>query len=496
MIRLYDAQDRLICRGGNGNGDELSFDESSFTREALTEFIMKETQTLASLALEDLGWQQLGVEGNLDVMPANRQAIVQRARMFAIRDPICHQIIQLWTNYALGRGIDVTAQEDEMQKVIDEFMNLRKNRRLLSPTGQRLLSDRVLIDGELFLAFFGDAPIKMRILDPLHITEIISNPEDADDVWFYKRIFTDAKQITHTLYYQDWWAEDINTGKLTQPDHQKIEPEENVVVYHIKHNTIGRRGNSILTATLDWSRAHRKFMEARAAIEQAVARFAWKLTFKGGQSIFNSLRNQLQSGVVTSGGEGTETNPPPAPGATWLQNKGADLTPQKFETGARAAQTDGAMLLQTAGLGGGVFPHYFGAGEAFRLATAQAMELPMLKQFEAYQGFWHENYTNIFDFVSDKAGVSEENRFVDIDSPEIISKDVPELLGAMATLADKMPELAELDEFKKLVLMNLGVNNVAEVLEKLDQATTTEEVAAIPGLIKAIKQLKESIREA
>jgi hypothetical protein len=51
----------------------------------------------------------------------------------------------------------------------------------------------------------------------------------------------------------------------------------------------------------------------------------------------------------------------------------------KTDTGAAGAKEDAHMLLATAGAGVSTMVHYFGEGGDANLATAQSMELPMVK---------------------------------------------------------------------------------------------------------------------
>jgi len=50
-------------------------------------------------------------------------------------------------------------------------------------------------------------------------------------------------------------------------------------------------------------------------------------------------------------------------------------------------------------LSGGVFPHWAGMGDAYRLATATAMEGPLLRQFSRYQSLWAATFRSAVQIV-------------------------------------------------------------------------------------------------
>ncbi len=447
------------------------------------------------LAQEDIGWVGLGQTTTAGITDASRVASVTKARAYAIRDPLSKQAIRIWTDYSIGRGItwDTKEDNDTGKEALDEFWNDKVNKPVLSTQGQRKASDALLVDGEIFFMFFTNAAgeVRIRRVDPLEITEIITDPDDKDTPKLYRRQWTSSDNKTHDKYYPDWNNED--SPDTTYPDKtggmQKVTAETGEI-YHIAFNSPGQRGVSLLLAAMDWAKAHRKFLESRAAITQAAALFAWKAKVKGSPEQVAAMRTQLKSTLTT--GVGEENNPPPASGSTWVENEGIELQGMIKSTQASGAQVDGAMLMQLFAAAVGVFPHYFGAGEAFRLATATAMERPMRVQFEAYQQLWADIWDNIFNYVFEQNKVPEDKRFVDIDFPPIVEKDAMSSINSIVAVVKEFPEM-KVEQIRKLILTNLGVNNPDEVLEGMEPGSPTEE--AIEKLIPALKQYTAALKE-
>jgi len=440
------------------------------------------------LARDDAGWVKLGMGDQSGIADMARTYSVRRARAYFNRDPLSGQAVRIWTDYALGRGIGWKAKDDKVGEILRSFWDAKVNEPLLSNQGQRKSSDKLLVDGEIFFIFFiGGKDVKIRRIDPLEITEIITDPDDLETKVLYKREWINTQSQQYTRYYPDWSLADTSKEFPDVYTTMQRATAEAGIIYHVPFRTLGVRGLSLLLSGMDWAKAHRKFLEARASITQSLARFAWKAKLKGTPAQVAAEAVALRSSYV--GGAGEENNPPPTPGSTFVENEGYNLTAIKTESGAAAAQVDANMLLQIFGSAVGVFPHYFGAGEAFRLATATAMERPMRIQFEAYQQLWADVYDNIFNFVMDKNNVAEDKRFVDIDFPPVAEKDANEKIKAIIEVVGAMPEL-DGDELRKLVLTTLGVNNPDEVLADKDSVEN-----ASFGLVKALKEVSLALKK-
>ena len=189
---------------------------------------------------------------------------------------------------------------------------------------------------------------------------------------------------------------------------------------------------------------------------------------QGGQGIINQVQNKLQSTYAIAGMTQVERHPQTAPGGTWLENKGVDLTPMPRASGSGDAMTDGRMLKQMVCAGTGVMEHYFGDGANANLATATAMELPMLKMFESYQAFWQDVYRNVFAIARDADPKDPEQRkALDITLPPILLDDLRKIGQFIGAVYEVFPQIAVPSVFRSL-LNSLNVSNVDEVVEEAE----------------------------
>ena len=333
-------------------------------------------------------------------------------------------------------------------------------------------------DGELIFAVFaGDryGGTTVRRLNSLEITGVLTSPDDTETALGYTREYTTKDNKQRKLFYWDMYAPEKVKAQAKIPD--GFEEKKDVVVHFAAANTRWQRGNPLLTPALDWSKAYRKFMAARHAIQLAMSEFVKKHNIEGGVQAVAAAMSYHNSGF-SRGGSGTENNPPSSPGSTWVQGTGSDLTTIKQETGASSAQVDGDMLLQMQGVGVGLPPHYYGSGKsAGNLSVATTMELPILKMFQAEQEIYRDIYDDLIQYEFEQVGVPEDKRAVDIAFPEIVIKDVPALMQGLVNGVAVAPRLGGSEVIEMLVLSAFGVQDPAAVIEKL----TDDNAGGQPG---------------
>lgn len=453
------------------------------------------TQADIELALDDRGWLVGGkrMMGELD--PLSRQVQVNRSRYYWLRDPLAKQAVRLWTDYAFGEtALGYTADDEGIQKQLDAFMKARTNRRYTTREGQRRLSQRLLVDGELFFVISeadsttnGKAPT-IRTVDCLQVTDIITDADDEDKVVAYKRVIAAKDGTTKTLYYKPWDLEDESTTVDTkvvgkdgynlvpvdpQPGPIKYVPDARM--YHLAFDAIERRGNGLLTSCSDWAREHRRFMVARVALTQALSKFAFKTKIKGGQNIVNSVRAKLESSFAQNGlSGGTEHAPVAAPGGNFLSNDGVSIEAMPRVTGATEASADANGLKLMVCAGTGIFLHYYGDPSTGNLATATAMELPMQKMFMAYQGYWKDAWRDLFSIVIEEPADVEPAEIA-ITLPEILEDDLQKLSAFLTPLTTVFPE-AKVPAVLRMCLESANVPDIDEVMQ--DIADNKEELDA------------------
>ncbi len=434
------------------------------------------------LRLEDQGWLNLSQTSADIVTDAARIANLKLSRLYYTKDPLGAQSIRLWTDYTFGTGLtwsvpDAEGEGKQTQAVLESFWNAEANQAVLSVRGQRKSSDKNLVDGEIFFALFLGAQrmVTIRRIDPLEITEIITDADDIENVLYYRRQWSDRLNVVHDDYYRS--TTNIKGEPARNIQGQVIEKTEDALVYHLTFRTVTQRGNPLLLPALDWIKQYRRFLASRIAIMLALARFAWKTKVKGGQTAVDAIK------AIT---DGQEINA----GSQLLENLGSDTTPIKTESGAKNAYTDGRMIKLQIAAAVGIPEQYFGDISIGNLATAKTVELPMMKMFQSYQAVWIDTYKHIDNVVLAWNKVSPDKWYVDRDFPAIAPADIEQAAAAIVSILQVMPELGESDDVKQIALMTLGVDDTAEVLDAL-----TKEAKSNPNiaLTRALRDFREVI---
>ena len=449
---------------------------------SFAQLLAEATQSVEqSLSLEDEGWTTLGQAGREVVSPTERIANLRASRLYALKDPLGQQSIRLWTDYTFGSGMSIQAEKPAAQTAVENFWKNPQNGPVLSAYGQRKSCRKLLTDGDIFFVLWlqPNKRAAIRWIDPLEITEIITDPEDIETPMFYYRQWTDAIGTPHWTIYRS--SLNIQDKPTKRAGHAKeVVATDDGIVFHLAYNTSGQRGNPLLLAALDWIKEYRRFLASRVSIMLALTRFAWRTKVKGGQAAVDAIKNKQNI-----------ENDPVAAGSTVLENLGSDTTPIKTDSGAKNAYEDGRMLKLQVFAAVGLFEQYFGDISTGNLATAKTVEVPMIKMFQSFQQVWEDLYRAILAVVQTHAKVPPADQYVDINWPPIAPRDVESAASAIEKMVNTFPEFGESDAVKQVALGILGIDDTAEVLDAMEEAIKSNPDAAMARVLRQIvKEIK------
>jgi len=445
-------------------------------RDELDLIIREATASVeADLALEDEGWVSLAAQTGDVITASDRTTNLKLSRLYSLKDPFGKQSIRLWTDYTFGTGMtwSVSEENEATKEVLEKFWDSKANRKILGAAGQRKSSNKVLVDGMIYFAIFlgSEGIATIRRIDPLEITEIVTDPDDKENEMFYKRTWTDAEGTSKSAIYRSTTNKEGKSA--VDRDGKTVEQTDEALVYRLEYND----GNPLLLPALIWIKYYTKFMASRIAIMLALAKFAWKTKVKGGQAAVDAIKAKTHQQQINAASQ-------------LLENMGSDTTPIKTETGASAAYQDGRQIKLMIAAAAGIPEQYYGDISIGNLATAKTVELPMMKMFQSYQAVWADAYRDINEIVLGHNNIPEDKQYVDMDFPKIAPEDVALAAQAIVQILQVMPELGDSDDVKQIALMTLGVNDPAEVLDELaDEGTGATEAR----LLRAVRQLREAL---
>lgn len=413
--------------------------EPGTSPQALKARLQEYDSALLQDLVNEIEWERIGGLGyDLFTGEQRRVRAVKESRRLWMLDVVSAFVVQLWTDFGFGENIKVTPEDEAGQVVWEEFWGAERNDAVLAQDKIQKLSETVMVDGDLILGYYVstiDGMVTVRPIDGLEITDVITDPDDSKKELLYRRQWIGANGTPMTALYPDWqpwldwkrnpahadpFAKLANDGRVKDVARaDTLKPETIVVIQKVAYRDRGTmRGWPLMMAGAPWIREHRRFRENRAAVAAGLAMFIQKIKTKGGSRGIDAVKRKMQSslaGSLTS----VETNPPAVPGSTFLENDAAELTRLPLSSAASDAKVDGASLLQMAGLSGGIFPHWLGEGDSYRLATATSMEQPVLRQFSRYKLFWSAQFRRMVKIVLGMAQLYGSNQRIESTGAEV-----------------------------------------------------------------------------
>ncbi len=451
--------------------------------------LLKERIAELEFAREDQGWDKLFGEGDAELAWSQNKEIRRLARLYWIKNPLIRRAVNVQTQYVFGQGVEIEAEDEDVNKVVQSFLDDPKNRAELTEHQARMTKETELqLDANLYFVLFTNMStgrVRLRTIPVDEITDTITDPKDAKTTLYYKRVYVertwskDGKthdDKTKTVFYPDWKNKDGNLTKNVSKE----------VVYHVSVNKLSdwKFGVSEVYAAIAWAKAYKEFLSDWATIIKSLSRFAWKLT-AGSRRGMNASKDTLSNAA--------ETNPAPATGSILNQPAGVNMDPIKT-AGSTTSSNDGDKLIHMVCAAMGIYYHYLiGDPSTGNLATAKVMEKSMEIMFKDRQTLWKSILTEILNYVveqsvkakngflkgevkKDEFGdeqvklASENKSTIIITFPELVTPDSKarvESVIAAATLGGKqLAGTFEKEMVVRLLLQALAVDDIDEIIKK------------------------------
>lgn len=474
------------------------YGQMAFTEHSNNELLQERIAEL-ELALDDVGYERIG-DSNFDKQftKASIDKIAAMARVYWLKNPLIKRAVATQANYVFGQGVDVVAADEDVQTVVDAFMEDSKNRAELTGEQAMLTKETELqVTSNLFFTFFTDplnGATRVRTIPLSEITRIIYNPDDSKEPWYYYRQWQQPKEPGSQKYemHQAMYPDINYMPKGGLPKHfNGIEVMALNPVYHVKTNCLSdmEYGVSEIYAAIDWAKAYKDFLEDWYTIVKSLSKFAWKATSKSGATGMAQAKQVLE-GAINGGSNPMNSDLPGQAAQVWMSSDNFDLAPMP-KSGATVAVDDGRRALLMVCAATGIYEHYFGDPSTGNLATAKAMEQPMLLMFQERQELWTDVFNTILGYVINQSALKpggklrgvmsfndygesyvdmgDTDRSVDVKFPPILQEDVNERIDAIVksvTLSGQTPaNTIDLKTATTQMLTALGENT--DIVEKL-----------------------------
>lgn len=492
-------------------------------QEALTQTTLLLSERLAELelALEANGeWTRLAADSDREFSRQGLRQICRLARIFYLKNPLIQRGVNVQRDYVFGQGVTIQAADGDVDEVVQAFLADAKNQAELS-SHQAMLAKEVELatSGNLFFVFFVNAPtgrVRVRTIPVDEIEEIVTNPEDAKEPWFYRRTWTQSRldpasgnQVgeSRTAYYPDWRY--LPLARERPPTFGQHPVLWESPVYHVRVGGLDgmRFGVPEVYAALDWAKAYKAFLEDWATIVRAYARFAWQVKTGGGRTGIAAAKARLATTLTTGA---AETNPAPVAGSTFVAGENTSLAPVRTAGATTDAEDGRRLLLMVAATFG--FPEtFFGDVSVGTLATAKSLDRPSELKIASRQRFWRDVLDAILGYViywavkaGALAGTAEaeddgtprvelevdpesgepRSQSIEILFPPIVEHSVKETVESITLAAGGLGKAGE-QAISRLLLQAIGVDDVEAAMDELydEDGNPTKPAPAPPVLL-------------
>lgn len=486
-------------------------------RAELAETLRAERLTVEHLqeSLADLerrmyepGWQQMTALAEQEFSREGLKRLTAVCRVMGIKNVLIKRGLALRTAYVWGQGVEISARSggkrgkgrtsQDVNAVVQVFLADDGNRKTLTGSQAAEENERSLgTDGNLFFACFTNprtGRVQVRSLPYDEITDIITNPQDASEVWYYKRQWTEQStdqitggitSVTRTAYYPALGYRPVLKPKRVKDSYGAAEVLWDAPTYHVKVGALKswKFGIPDAYAAVDWANAYREFLTDWARLVKALSRFAWRLTSKGSKQA--AAKTRMATGPATDRYSGE----PQHAGAA------AFLTPDMMleavpKTGATIDSESGRPLaaMVAAGLDVPVTMLLGDPGTTGARATAETLDTPTERAMEMRRGVWTDCYQAILAHVILESVRAPEGPLKGTITRDDNGKEIVRLQGdADQTIDVSWPDIDDLDPASvidsitkadqtgylpplvivRLLLEALGVRDVDSIIDSL-----------------------------
>lgn len=399
---------------------------------------LQEDMLKISDAFDNIGWAPLDENEATEIPLKTVKKIAKVARAMYALNPFVKRGVKARYSYIWGRSVQFDGTKE-----IDDKLTLNR-KKMFSPQAYEELEVVLATDGNAFTALpIGEADDGKRTVFrvPLdEITGIVANPDDKEDIWFYKREYTIHKtnsrsgqtnDVDKVEYYGS--ISYYNTHDNTLPRNwNRVSVRQDFIIQHTTVNKqVGWRwGLPDIAPVIFWAKAYKEYLEDNATLVKAYSRLAWQVRSGSALGVQaaamqvmtpptrDPMTGELRDvGGTAIGGSGNSLQAMPATGSQVDFSKGSALA------SAIASGLEVSKIVITSDPGEGTN------------ATAATLDLPTLKAMEARQLVHTDRFLEIFEFWGAK--VTPNSNGNDTRVREVQEAALPPKVAA------KQPQLPE-----------------------------------------------------
>ncbi len=468
------------------------------------EELFRESITQLQLAMEDVGWVRVLAQAEQEFTRDGLRQITAACRLYGLSNPLIKRGLTLRQVYVWGQGVEVTARangrraqtgEQDVNAVLRQFLDDPDNRRTFTGSDAQQRMERSLgTDGNVFVSLWTkplSGRVQVRLLPWDEIHDVITNPEDNSEPWFYFRRWTETTidpVSGHPIPTQrEAYYPAIGYRPRSRPKTiGRVDVRWDAPIRHVKVNDLDgwKFGVADAYAAVNWARAYKEFLEDWARLVKSLSRFAWRMTAKGA-----AARTQAAAKLAVAPTTDPATGGSHAVGGTAITPAGQQLDAIP-KSGATIDSESGKPLaaMVAAALGVPVTMLLADPGQTGARATAETLDQPTELEMESRRSLWTGVFRDICEYVVREAVRAPQGPLKGVLGRDEYGRETVTLAGNTEQTIDvAWPDLKDLDPAGvvkavaeafatgtvppeialRLLLTALGVKNVDELVDEM-----------------------------
>ena len=384
-------------------------------------------------------------------------------------NPLARRIVELTTQYTIGTGFEISAQDQKVEQFILEFWKHRLNEMDTRLAG---FSDELARTGNLFLLISTD-PSGMsyiRAVPADQVEEIETSRNDADQEILYKLKYTANNDDQGAASSRPDRARFVGTvpgagNEFEGPiypayDPNDDEPDENgnfkpVMVHYAVNRPVGALwGEPDLSHLLKWLGRYTAWLEDRVRLNRFRNAFLYvvKASF-----VSEAARKARQAELAAN---------PPTPGSILVTDESEEWSVMTPKLEALDANTDGLSIKKMIAAGAGVPLHFLAEPEHSTKTTAESAGEPTYRKFEMRQQVLVNITRNLLQIVLARRAEIDRNldrdAVIEVHAADISARDNSALASAGSAIKGTALELYEKGMIDKKEVLRLVYKYLSE----------------------------------
>jgi hypothetical protein len=452
--------------------------------------------------LTDPGWRRFTVEVEQEFSSEGRRQMRAVCRLMNLANPLLKRGVDLRSAYVHGQGVQRTARangkadgEQDVQAVVAGFLTDEGNARSFTgPAARDRLEHSLATDGEIYVALptrplTGEVQTRVILAD--EIADIICNPEDRSEPWYYKRSWVERTYGENGIpsdVQRDLLYPSVDYRPARKPGTfagMQIAWDKPILHISVNRPEHWLHGIPDVYAAINWARAYKVFLEQWASLVAALSKFAWRTTADGSKQA-----RQIRSAMTAAAPRYPGDEDPNSVGGTAITGAGhiLEAIPKSGATIDAESGRPLAMMVAAA-LGIPVTMLLSDPGQTGARATAETLDLPTELTMGQRREVWTHADDRILRYVIAEAvraprgplkGKIKRDKFrdrevielagdtdqtIDIVWPDLSDTSTKEKIDAIVSASGTGTFPPEL--ILRMALDALGVRNADTIIEKM-----------------------------